>query len=64
MNSDEFKQWLDKQGATFQPGQGTHLKVSINGRQSVLPMHGDGLKDMAMEYIKKQLGLDQGNMDV
>lgn len=58
MNSNEFKQWLDKQGATFQPGQGTHIKVLLNGRQSVLPMHGTELKIDTIEYIKKQLGLN------
>jgi hypothetical protein len=39
MNSHEFKRWLAKQGATFEPGKGSHLKVFLNGRQSVLPMH-------------------------
>lgn len=64
MKNDEFKQWLDQQGATFQLGQGTHLKVYCNGRQSVLPMNGGGLKDQAVECIKKQLGLNQGAGDV
>jgi len=58
MDSNEFKQWLDKQGATFQPGQGSHLKVLLNGRQSVLPMHDTELKTDTIEYIKKQLGLN------
>ncbi|CAH1385839.1 type II toxin-antitoxin system HicA family toxin [Candidatus Nitrotoga sp. M5] len=58
MDSNEFKQWLDKQGATFQPGQGSHIKVLLNGRQSVLPMHDAELKIDTIEYIKKQLGLN------
>ncbi len=58
MDSNEFKQWLVKQGAIFQPGQGTHIKVILNGRQSVLPMHSTELKIHTMEYIKKQLGLN------
>lgn len=58
MNSDEFKQWLDKQGAMFQLGQGMHIKVFLNGRQSVLPMHSEGLKGHTIECIKKQLGLN------
>jgi len=58
MNSNEFKQWLVKQGATFQLGQGTHIRVFLNGRQSVLPMHGTELKVDTIEYIKKQLGLN------
>ncbi len=58
MDSNEFKQWLAKQGAEFQLGQGTHIKVFFNGRQSVLPMHGAELKIDTIEYIKKQLGLN------
>ena len=57
MNSTEFKRWLAKQGATFQPGKGSHLKVFLNGRQSVLPMHAAELKTGTVEAIKKQLGL-------
>lgn len=58
MDINEFKQWLVKQGATFQPGQGTHIKVFLNGRQSVLPMHSTDLKVDTIEYIKKQLELN------
>jgi mRNA interferase HicA len=58
MDSNEFKQWLVKQGAEFQPGQGTHIKVFLDGRQSVLPMHGTELKTGTIDYIKKQLGLN------
>jgi mRNA interferase HicA len=57
MNSNEFKRWLAKQGAAFKPGKGGHLKVSLNGRQSVLPMHSKELKKSTIEAIKKQLGL-------
>jgi mRNA interferase HicA len=57
MNSKEFKRWLAGQGATFSPGKGGHLKVSLNGRQSVLPMHSAELKKGLVEAIKKQLGL-------
>jgi mRNA interferase HicA len=58
MDSNEFKQWLVKQGAEFQSGQGAHIKVFLNGRQSVLPMHGTELKIGTIDYIKKQLGLN------
>jgi mRNA interferase HicA len=34
MNSKEFKRWLTRQGATFQAGKGSHLKVYLNGKQS------------------------------
>jgi len=57
MNSNEFKRWLAKQGATFEAGKGSHLKVFLNGRQSVLPMHSAELKVGLAEAIKKQLGL-------
>lgn len=57
MNSAEFKRWLAKQGASFSPGKGSHLKVTLNGRQSVLPMHSTELKTGTVEAIKKQLGL-------
>jgi len=40
VNSKQMKQWLAKQGATSQPGKGSHLKVFLNGKQSTLPMHG------------------------
>lgn len=57
MNSKEFKRWLARQGATFQPGKGSHLKVYLNGKQSVLPVHNSDLKTGTLEGIKKQLGL-------
>ena len=57
MNLHKFKRWLAKQGATFEPGKGSHLKVFLNGRQSVLPMHHTELKTGTVEGIKKQLGL-------
>jgi len=57
MNSNEFKRWLAKQGATFQQGKGSHLKVFLNGRQSISPMHATELKTGTVAGIKKQLGL-------
>ncbi|MFQ5510206.1 MAG: type II toxin-antitoxin system HicA family toxin [Leptospirillia bacterium] len=57
MKSAEFKRWLSKQGATFQPGKGGHLKVFLNDRRSVLPMHSTELKTGTVNAIKKQLGL-------
>jgi len=59
VNSNEFKRWLAKQGATFQPGKGSHLKVFLNGCQSVMPMHATELKTGTVEGIKKQLGLKE-----
>jgi mRNA interferase HicA len=40
VKSSEFKRWLAEQGATFRPAKGSHVKVYLNGRQSILPMHG------------------------
>lgn len=57
MNSNEFKRWLTKQGVTFQTAKGSHIKLFLNGRQSVLPMHAADLKTGTVEGIKKQLGL-------
>ena len=57
MKSSEFKRWLDAQGATFTPGKGSHLKVELNGKQSVLPMHNRELGTGLVAAIKKQLGL-------
>jgi mRNA interferase HicA len=59
VNSRQFKKWLTDQGATFAPGKGGHLKVTLNGRQSVLPMHSGELKKGLVEGIKKQLGLKE-----
>lgn len=59
MNSDQFRRYLAKQGATFTPGKGGHLIVRLNGRMSVLPQHG-GAKQLGtglMRKIKKDLGL-------
>jgi mRNA interferase HicA len=53
-----MKKWLEQQGATFEPGKGSHLKVILNGRQSTLPMHGTAELDKGLEAaIKRQLGL-------
>jgi len=57
MKSSEFKRWLAEQGATFKAGKGSHLKVTLNDRQSVLPMHNKELGTGLVQAIKKQLGL-------
>jgi mRNA interferase HicA len=57
MKTRQFKKWLQGQGATFESGHGGHLKVTLDGRRSVLPMHSGELKKGTMEAIKKQLGL-------
>jgi mRNA interferase HicA len=57
VKSSEFKRWLVKQGATFIPAKGSHFRVYLNGRQSILPMHQKDLPAGTVEAIKKQLGL-------
>jgi mRNA interferase HicA len=57
VKSSEFKRWPEKQGATFGSSSGSHLKVQLNGRKSILPMHNKELGTGLVESIKKQLGL-------
>ena len=58
LTSSEFKRWLCEQGCTFEPGKGSHLKVRLGERSSVLPMHGKReLGKGLVNAIKKQLGL-------
>ena len=53
-----MKKWLEQQGATFQPGWGSHLNVVLNGKKSVLPMHGTAKLVKGLEAaIKRQPGL-------
>ncbi|MDR2189408.1 MAG: type II toxin-antitoxin system HicA family toxin [Azonexus sp.] len=53
-----MKKWLEQQGATFAQGKGSHLKVFLNGKQAVLPMHGTEELGKGLEAaIKRQLGL-------
>jgi len=39
MKYSEFKRWLEKHGATFKPGKGSHLHVELDGKHSVMPFH-------------------------
>ena len=55
--SSEFKRWLEKQGAVFTPGKGSHLHILLNGRNSILPMHNKDLGKGLVATIKKQPGL-------
>ena len=57
MKSSEFKRWLAAQGAIFTPAKGSHLRVELRGRVSILPMHSKELGKGLVETIKKQLGL-------
>ena len=59
VKTSEFVRWLRQRGATFgRHGKGSHLKVYLNDKFSIIPMHrskeiGTGLA----EKIKKDLGL-------
>lgn len=58
MNSKQMKKWLAQQGATFVQGRGSHLIVLLNGKKSVLPMHGTVELGKGLEAaIKRQLGV-------
>jgi mRNA interferase HicA len=57
MKSSEFKRWLLRQGVQIVPARGSHFKLFLNGKQSVLPMHHTDLKSGLVAGIKKQLGL-------
>jgi mRNA interferase HicA len=57
VKASEFKRWLAKQGARFEAAKGSHFRVYLNGKQSILPMHGKEIKTGTIEAIKKQLGL-------
>ena len=58
MTSAELKRWLQEQGCTFEQGKGSHLKVYLGERMSVLPMHGKKEIGKGLEgAIKRQLGL-------
>lgn len=53
-----MRRMLEQQGATFQPGRGSHLNLFLNGKKSVLPMHGTAELGKGLEAaIKRQLDL-------
>ncbi|HTJ94843.1 MAG TPA: type II toxin-antitoxin system HicA family toxin [Pararobbsia sp.] len=58
MKYSEFRKWLKKQGATFEPAKGSHFRVTLDGKSTIFPDHGS--KEIGtglVEAIKKQLGL-------
>lgn len=58
MKQSEFVRWLSQRGARFEQGK-KHIKVYLNGRQSVLPRHPSAeLKQGTLQAIKRQLGLE------
>jgi mRNA interferase HicA len=59
MTSAQLKRFLAKQGCTFTSGKGGHLHVWLNGKHTILPVHGSGkeLGTGLVNSIKKDLGL-------
>jgi mRNA interferase HicA len=59
VTSAQVKRWLAKQGCTFEPAKGGHLRVRRGDRFSIMPWNrsckelGTGL----INQIKKDLGL-------
>jgi mRNA interferase HicA len=51
VKSSGFKRWLASLGATFEPGKGSHLRLELNGKISVLPMHNKELGTGLVESI-------------
>lgn len=51
MKYSEFRRWLERQGAVFSPGRGSHHKVHLHGRTSVFPDH--GAKEIGTGLVKK-----------
>ncbi len=59
MKYSELKRWLLQQGVELESGKGSHMKATLNGRQTVFPFHGskeigEGLR----RKILKDLGLE------
>jgi mRNA interferase HicA len=46
-----------RSGSNIQFWKGSHLKVRLNGKASILPMHNKELGTGLVQAIKKQLGL-------
>jgi mRNA interferase HicA len=57
MKSAELKRRLDKLGATYKPGKGSHFKVTLKGKTTVLPMHTKEIPNGTLHSILKDLGL-------
>jgi mRNA interferase HicA len=58
MTAREFKKELKALGATFAPAKGSHEKVFLNGRQSIIPSgHKGDIPKGTVQAIRKQLGI-------
>ncbi|MBS1816275.1 MAG: type II toxin-antitoxin system HicA family toxin [Acidobacteria bacterium] len=58
MNSGELSRWLRKLGATFEEAKGSHKKVTLNGRTTIIAAHGKKeIPNGTLNAIKRDLGL-------
>ena len=58
MKYSEFIRWLKRQGATFEPGRGSHQLLRYKGKSSVCPGHGSKeISEPLRKKIQKDLGL-------
>ena len=58
MKQSEFLRWLKAQGVETKDGT-NHIKLYLNGKQSVMPRHpSKEIKTGTVKAIKKQLGLN------
>ncbi len=44
-------------------GKGSHIKVWLNGRRTVIPMHRGDLKPGTFRQIKKDLGITDADLE-
>lgn len=61
LNPMQFVRALKRAGFVEQVQRGSHLtlKHPLDGRRTVVPMHGGDLKRSLMKLILKQVGLDE-----
>lgn len=45
-------------------GKGSHMKVSLNGRRSIIPQHRETLKTGTFRGILKQLAITEDDLEV
>ncbi|MCK6450320.1 MAG: type II toxin-antitoxin system HicA family toxin [Alphaproteobacteria bacterium] len=63
MKPAELKRILARKGAGFLPGKGSHLKVRLGGRQTVLPMHNRDMPTGTLHAVLKELGLTRADLE-
>jgi mRNA interferase HicA len=59
----ELKRILARKGAEFERGKGSHLKVRLHGRRTVLPMHSHDIPTGTLHAILKDIGLTKADLE-